>query len=207
MKTLQDAWNWYESATNQLTLMQRLGTHHWNNETLANASIWNDDKFKEIEAQDIVDATIAAISPMEDLGVLVLFSVFEATVRDHLEQVIAPLAKKQENQILVHAAQKALEGIRDGSFANHVLLPLQKQKRISHSLADKVNQVRDYRNWVAHGKRPGGRKRKIEQLSASETFSRLNEFLEALGIATESERANSDLDTDSTTERPSSESF
>jgi hypothetical protein len=187
MKTLVDAWNWYESARTNLDCMRRLGTHHWADESLKNASIWLDDRFKEVEASDIKRETDLAIKPLEDLGVLVLFSMFEAAVRDHLAEIIKPLTGSLGHPILEHAAEEVLEGIRQGSFANQVLTPLQKQGRITPQLSDKVKQVRDYRNWVAHGKREP-RESHIINLDAKKAFERLKEFLETLGIAVEPEQ-------------------
>lgn len=187
MKTLLDAWRWYESAKTNLARMRRLGTHHWNHESLQNASIWLDERFKEVEAEDIKQETDRAIKPLEDLGVLVLFSVFEAAVRDHLEAIIKPLTNNLGHPILVHAAENALEGIKQGSFTKQVLIPLQEEGRITSQLSDKVKQVRDYRNWIAHGKREP-RDPSIINLDAKEAFERLKEFLETLSIAVEPER-------------------
>jgi hypothetical protein len=186
MKTLQDAWDWYESASVNLARMKRLGSHHWNDDSLQNSSIWMDDRFKEIEASDIEAETTEAIRPLNDLGVLVLFSVFEAAVRDHLEGVIKPMTTGLGHPILRHAADEVLDGIRQGSFTNKVLAPLQDQGRISPELSSKIKQVRDYRNWIAHGKREP-RQPGIINLSAQEAFNRLKEFLDLLGIAVESE--------------------
>ena len=186
MKTLMDAWTWYESARKNLVRMRRLGTHHWNDESLKDASIWSDEFFKEVEAGDIKTETTLAIEQLEDLGVLVLFSVFEAIVRDHLESVIRPMTGNLGHEILEEAALDALEGIRLGSFANKVLSPLQKQKRITSELSDKVKQVRDYRNWIAHGKRDS-REANVVNLDAKEAFERLKEFLETLRIDVEVE--------------------
>ncbi len=193
MKTLMDAWKWYESARTNLVRMRRLGTRHWGDESLKNASIWLDDRFKEVEARDIETETDLAIKPLEDLGVLVLFSVFEAAVRDYLEGIIKPMTGKLGHPILEHAAEKVLEGIKQGSFANQVLAPLQEQGRITPQLSDKVKQVRDYRNWVAHGKREP-REPHIVNLDAKEAFERLKEFLETLSIAVEPEREEPETD-------------
>jgi hypothetical protein len=187
MKTLRDAWNWYESARVNLVRMRRLGTHYWDHESLKDASIWLDDRFKEVEAKDIEKETTIALKPLEELGVLVLFSVFEAAVRDHLEAIIRPMTANLGHPILEHAAEKVLEGIKQGSFANQVLTPLQEQGRITPELSDKVKQVRDYRNWIAHGKREP-RDPSIVNLGAKEAFERLKEFLETLSIAVEPER-------------------
>src|SRR5436190_12150817 len=108
MKTLMDAWLWYEAARTNLFRMRRLGTRHWNDKSLEKASIWQDDRFKEVEARDIEKETERAIKPLEDLGVLVLFSVFEAAVRDHLEGIIKPMTGNLGHPILEHAAEKVL---------------------------------------------------------------------------------------------------
>ena len=191
MKTLMDAWKWYESTRTNLVRMRRLGTHHWANDSLKDASIWSDDRFKEVEAKDIVEETNLGIEPLEDLGVLVLFSVFEAAVRDHLEAIIWPMTSDLGHPILVHAAERVLEGIKQGSFANQVLTPLQDQGRITPQLSDRVKQVRDYRNWIAHGKREP-RDTSIINLDAKEAFDRLKDFLETLSIAVEPEREDSE---------------
>ncbi|OWK36287.1 hypothetical protein [Fimbriiglobus ruber] len=186
MKTLKDAWRSYESARTNLERTQRLGYRHWNDETLIPASIWDDEKFKQLESSDIVRETALALQPLDDLGVLVLFSVFEAAVRDHLEGVVKPLTIGFGHPILQDAAEDVLDGIRQGSFANKVLSPLQKQKHISPELSDKIKQVRDYRNWVAHGKREP-RPPEIINLTAKKAFDRLKDFLGILGIAVEAE--------------------
>ena len=166
MKTLMDAWQWYESAKTNLERMRRLGSHHWSQESLRNTAIRSDEKFKEVEASDIVAESDLAIQPLEDLGVLVLFSVFEAAVRDHLAGIIKPMTTRLGHPILEHAAENVLEGIAQGSFAKQVLTPLQAENVISPQLSDKVKQVRDYRNWIAHGKRLP-RDPKIQQLHDS----------------------------------------
>lgn len=193
MKTLMEAWRWYDAARMNLIRMRRLGSRHWSDDSLANASIWSDDKFKNVEADEIVQGANRALGPLEDLGVLVLFSVFEAAVRDHLDAMVRPLTGNLGHPILEHAAERVLEGIRQGSFANQVLTPLQDQGRISAPLSDKVKQVRNYRNWIAHGKREP-RDPAIINLNAREAFKRLREFLETLGIAVEPERDEPDFE-------------
>ncbi len=186
MRTLREALDWFVSTRTNLERMRRLGTKHWNHPSLKGASIWDDEKFKRVESVAIVAETTAAIQPLEDLGILVLFSVFEAFVRDHLERVVKPHATKIEHPVLVSAAEDALEGLRQGSFANKVLKPLQDQLTITPALSEKVKQVRDYRNWIAHGRRLP-KASNIVNLTVEETFDRLKEFLDVLGIATEPE--------------------
>ena len=190
MKTLEDARDWYLSAKTNLERMKRLGVRHWNDDSLAGASIWQDDRFRQLEASDIERETLTALGPLDDLGVLVLFSVFEAAVRNHLEGAINPLIAGLGHPVLKSAAEDALDGVRQGSFANKVLSPLQAQGRITPELSNRVKQVRDYRNWVAHGKREP-RPQGIINLTANEAFTRLKDFLDTLGIAVEAELKDS----------------
>ena len=64
-----------------------------------------------------------------------------------------------------------------------VLEPLKKQDRVSADLITQVDQVRDYRNWVAHGRRDAPTNNVPPEIA----YERLTEFLSALGITTESE--------------------
>lgn len=132
MKTLQDAWDWYESARVNLDRMKRLRMRHWNDESLSGTSIWSDERFKQLEAEDILVEVTRALDPLEDLGILVLFSVFEATVRDHFETTVRDHLERRgqvdrvekPHPILRHATESVLAGIRRGSFSNKLLAPL-----------------------------------------------------------------------------------
>ena len=64
MKTLQDAWDWYESTRTNLRRMNRLGSRHWNDASLQNSSIWTDDRFKDLESSKIESETTKAIEPL-----------------------------------------------------------------------------------------------------------------------------------------------
>ncbi|MGH7222865.1 MAG: hypothetical protein ACRELF_06540, partial [Gemmataceae bacterium] len=153
MKTLADAWIWYEATKRNLGRMQRLGRRHWGNPSLEGASIWLDDHFKTLEASDIVEETTTSLKPIDDLAIVVLFSVFESHVRDHLVARIKPEATGLSEPILKEAADDAIQGVEEGSFSRRVLYPLKEQRHVSAELVEKINQVRKYRNWVAHGRR------------------------------------------------------
>ena len=185
MKTLHDAWQWYESTRINLSRIRRLGTRYWNEEALA-APVWQDDWFRQLEATDLVRETTEALLPLEDLGILVLFSVFESAVRDHLAKAIRPETDELVHPLLKQAALNVLDGIQQGSLANNVLTPLKAQATVTADLSEKVNQVRHYRNWVAHGKR-SPRPPNIVTITALEAFYRLKEFLDAVGIASRPE--------------------
>ncbi|MCI0638388.1 MAG: hypothetical protein L0Y70_04895 [Gemmataceae bacterium] len=116
MKTLADAWNWYQAAKLNLARMQRLGEKHWSDLSLADASLWQDDHFRMLEAADIISQSTVALKPIDDLAIVVLFSVFESHVRDYLLELLHPQAESINDPILREAADEALQGVKDGSF-------------------------------------------------------------------------------------------
>jgi len=190
MKTLADAWNWYQSTKRNLTRMQRLGRKHWNDPSLQGASIWQDSQFRMLLALDIVGETTMSLKPIDDLAIVVLFSVFESHVRDYLAARMKPEKDALTDPILKEAAADAVQGVEEGSFYRRVLYPLKEQGRVSANLVTQVDQVRDYRNWVAHGRRE--RDADMNNVSPRMAYERLKEFLAVLGIAIESEQQASE---------------
>ncbi len=186
MKTLADAWAWYESTKRNLARMQRLGRKHWDDPSLEAASIWQDDQFRLLEASD----TTVSLRPIDDLAVVVLFSVFEADVRQFLVARMKPEQESLNDPILKDAAADAVRGVEEGSFYRRVLDPLKAQGRVSGDLVTQVDQVREYRNWVAHGRRE--REGERNNVTPRVAYERLREFLTALGIAVEAEQPESD---------------
>jgi hypothetical protein len=188
MKTLADAWNWYIATKQNLARMQRLGERHWSDSSLTHASIWQDDHFRMLEARSIVAETAASLKHIDDLAIVVLLSVFESHVRDYLTELIKPHADRITDPILNDAAQKAMQGVKEGSFYRRVLEPLKKQDRVSADLVTQVDQVREYRNWVAHGRRDAP----TNNVTPKMAYDRLRDFLAALGLNAESEEEPSD---------------
>jgi hypothetical protein len=186
MKTIADAWEWYEATKRNLGRMQRLGRRHWDDPSLEDASIWHDDQFRMLEASDIVAETTASLQPIDDLAIVVLFSVFESHVRGYLIARIKPEAAVLTDPILKEAADDAIQGVEEGSSYRRVLHPLKEQGRVSADLVTQVDQVRDYRNWVAHGRRE--RVSGMSNVTPRMVYERLAEFLAALGIAIEAEQ-------------------
>jgi hypothetical protein len=104
--------------------------------------------------------------------VLLLFSVFEALVRDQvLADVVNELPQPQQ-PALRHAVTALKEGIEHGSFFR----VLEAYKGMDVNLIEEVNQVRRYRNWVAHGRR-GGIDNAVDPKTA---YDRLQRFLARL---------------------------
>lgn len=190
MKTLAAAWNWYEVTRRNLVRMQRLGRKYWPDSFRESAAIWQDDEFRTLESSDIVNETATSLEPIDDLAIVVLFSAFESHVRDFLVKQISPETAGLSHPILKEAAADALQGVEQGSFYRRVLFPLKKQESVSADLVTQIDQIRDYRNWVAHGRRK--RNTDITSVTPQMTYERLNQFLAALGIPTEPEHLESE---------------
>jgi hypothetical protein len=173
MKTLRDAWLWYAATSAQLYRMERLAEKHWEELPWAGA-FGRDDTFRPLRQPEVVEEAKRGTEPLDDLAVLVFFSVFEAQVRAHVHEQVEREARTLEHPSLRHAAQESLQRIEDGSFFR-VLEPF---KSIDVHLVEKVNQVRRFRNWVAHGRsneRPA-------MVDPREAFERLRDFLTAIGL-------------------------
>jgi hypothetical protein len=186
MKTLADAWRWYELTRRSLRRMRRLGSKHWDDPSLEGASFWQDDEFRMLEASAIVEETAIGLKPIDDLAIVVLFSVFESQVRDYLVERMKPEKEALTDPLLKSAAEDAVQGVEEGSFYRRVLFPLKEQGRVPPELVTQVDQVRDYRNWVAHGRREREAERNL--VTPRMAYERLKEFLAMLGIAIEGEQ-------------------
>lgn len=81
MKTLDEAWGWYRDARQSLKRAERLGERYWDAIPWQEPPWRGDNRFASLSKKDVVDSARNAIAHIEDLAVLVLFSVFEATVR------------------------------------------------------------------------------------------------------------------------------
>ncbi len=151
MKTLDDAWRWYLDAKKALQLVHRLGEKHWLLFPWAdnNFSLGKDDNFRLLEPTDITQPAKNALTHLSDLAIVVMFSVFEAILRENILEQIKPESARLRHPSLKEAAGEAVEKIEVGSLY-HVLAPF---RALDPDLTEEVDQVREYRNWVAHGKR------------------------------------------------------
>jgi hypothetical protein len=178
MNTIGEAWRWYQSTRDHLQLFQRLARKYWG-QLPFEGPLGRDDAFRELKAADVQDAVAFSLGHLDDLAVVVLFSVFEATVRDLTVREI-----RREGGVLHHpalrgAVREAGERIEVGSFFQ--VLEYYKEG-VDPNLIEEVNQVRRYRNWVSHGKR-GAPAANVEPEVA---YDRLRRFLSVLGVSVES---------------------
>jgi hypothetical protein len=174
ISSLDDAWHWYESTRKLAETMGRVGRKHWNDLPWSiDNPLGRDEKLRHLDAGDLVGYSHAVLDDLDDLCVLLLFSVFEAIVRDRVLADVEAELPTIRHQALASAVDQMKEGIRNNSFYNNVL---RHCKGVGAGLVEEVNQVRRYRNWVAHGRRdvpPGA----VDPVTARD---RLQRFLDSL---------------------------
>lgn len=169
MMKLADAWRWYEGIRQQAKLTRRFAEKHWA-DLPWDGALGRDAYIRDLNPEQLTDVAAFVTEHVDDLAVLVLFSVFEATVREAVLAEVRPEVERLRHVSLQHAAREACEAIESGSFFR-VLDPF---KAAGHAhLIEQVNQVRRYRNWVAHGRR-GEPPMTVEPEAA---YDRLSRFL------------------------------
>jgi hypothetical protein len=77
MNTLEDAWKWYHGAKLQVEMVRRLASEYWH-ELPWEGKLGRDHRFTEVEREKLEVDAESTLGQMEDLAVLVLFSVFES---------------------------------------------------------------------------------------------------------------------------------
>ncbi len=169
MKTLDDGWQWYQQAKFQVRLVRRLASKYWN-DLPWEAKLEKDDRFKDLDQQELEEQTQFTLDQMDDLAVIVLFSLFESQIRTQMASEIRSEVSQRfvEHAVLLQAVDDLIQQVEDGSFFK----VLGAFKRLDANLVEAVNQVRRYRNWVAHGRRGA----KPPTVDPSTAYQRLSEF-------------------------------
>ena len=172
MNTLDDAWRWYSVTRENLLRMNRLSRLYWR-KLPWDGVLDRDDEFRLLEAADVASDTRYGLDFLDDLAIVVLFSVFEAAIRGHVKQEVEAEAAGIVHPVLRKQVEDALWVVNEGSFAR-ILEPYKSQGYAD--LIEEVNQVRRYRNYVAHGRR-GDQPASVTPPAA---FDRLTRFLTAV---------------------------
>jgi hypothetical protein len=171
--SLDDAWRWYESARRLARTMGRLGEKHWNN-LLHDTDLGIDHRLQNLTSAEILGDSQTVLDDLDDLCVLLLFSVFESIIRERVLADVEAEFPSLRHVAIKHAFEELKEGIEQGSFFK----VLEPYKNLDANLIEEINQVRRYRNWVAHGRR-------TEQPAAvnpTTAYDRLKRFLGIIGL-------------------------
>ncbi|HEX4613523.1 MAG TPA: hypothetical protein VH092_35400 [Urbifossiella sp.] len=135
-----------------------------------------DDRFKSLDPDEVRGQVEFSLPFLDDLAVVVLFSVFESIVRDNAVGLLRDRRSPADHPVVSNTLRDAEESLREGSFF-HVLEAYKGP--VDVKLVEHVNQVRKYRNWVAHGRRATD---PPDNVSPRAAYDRLGLFLATLGI-------------------------
>jgi len=153
IRSLDDARRWYEAVKKLVGMMDRMARRYWSEEVeeqTLRETLHNDNVFRDIESATIQDLARLVSEDLDDLAVLLLFSVFEATVRERtLAEMDRELETPPRHLVLKKAIADAKDTIEHGSFGRLT----ESYKDLDPNIRTMVDQVRQYRNWVAHGRR------------------------------------------------------
>ncbi len=172
MNTLDDAWKWYQDTQRGLDLVRRLAGPHWGSWG-PESQIGRDDSFRNVKPDRLAGDMESAVQHLQDFAVFVLFSVFEVEVRDRVLSDTAAERAAVTHPALAYWMRQAEQTLAEGSFFR--VLDGFKSPELN-DLIEQVNQVRRYRNWVAHGRR----EHPAEAVAPPEAHRRLRAFLDAL---------------------------
>jgi hypothetical protein len=173
MIDLDAAWTWHVTTRTQVKLSGRLGRKHWD-KLPWDGVLGKDDKLNSLEAEAIATGSAFCLDHLDDFAVLILFSVFESVVRAQVLSDFEDEKSRLRHALIIRIVTAATDEIEHGSFYR----VLQVFKGLDANLIEEVNQVRRYRNWVAHG----GRTAKPDAVDPETAFRRLKEFLDVLRI-------------------------
>lgn len=178
IRSLDDAWKWYSDVRSLAYDMKKL------------AGKWNDPHFQKVLRRDnrlrgrtsseLRDRASGILDDLNDLAVLVLFSVFEVTVRDRAKADVDRETAAIQHPAVMRAARDLEEAIENGSFGRVT----ESYKSMDVDLTAQVNQVRKFRNWVAHGRR-GRPENSVEPQAAMDRLRRYLARLEEVETAAE----------------------
>lgn len=145
---LDQAWHWYLAARDISRWMARLGEEYWF-DLPWEGKMANDPLFQSLEEDRFGTTAKDVLASLEDIAILVIFSAFEASLR---ERVISDLAADTEavrHPSSVRAMRDLNRAIDKGSI-DRILIDCDG---VDASLVMGARKIRDYRNWVGHGRR------------------------------------------------------
>jgi len=174
MNRLEEVWHWYERTRHVLYLAKRLGDKHWA-ALPPETSLSLDDKFKSVQTEHLTSWASAGLEPLDELAVVRLFAAFESLIRMKVGEEIEQERGSLSHPVLAFAATEVLKEVRRGSFAT----VLRSLKRIDPDLVEEVRQVRQYRNWISHGKSLDEATR-VPSVDPRTAFTRLQRLLQAI---------------------------
>ncbi|WP_148087562.1 hypothetical protein [Gemmata obscuriglobus] len=134
MRTLNDAWRWYQAVAEGMKRLTHIakfwGEFPWEQSDEWVARVKQNNVLRHVEAVQMSTEAKVVSDEHDDLAVLVLFSVFEAVVRDRLRSQLEPEISQLKHPSLVRAGEEVEERIAHGSFGK-LLQAFKLNERVS----------------------------------------------------------------------------
>jgi len=179
MTTLEEAWAWYQATKSGADQLAQLSKHWtefpWDSDDAWMSRLRRDNVLGDVQADRLAAGAKVVQKELDNLAILVLFSVFEANVRDWVAGQVRPEVDQLRHPSLRHAGEELLRAVAEGGFFR-ILESLKSPA--TTDLIEQVNQIRKHRNWVAHGRRADMKPEAI--IRPRDAYQRLNQFLAAI---------------------------
>jgi len=114
IQSLNDAWEWY-LAVRTLALDMRKLAGKWNDPALETV-LGRDNRLRHRTKEELLDRAKMILDDLDDLAVLVLFSVFEANVRVRVSADVERETLSIRHPAVLRAVDDLKEAIENGSF-------------------------------------------------------------------------------------------
>lgn len=176
IRTIDDARKWYDSVQLLANLASRLARRYWPEEFASRTlgeTLHRDERFRDLEAAELEQLADTVLEDLNHLAVLLIFSVFEAQVRGQALEGLGEITPTiPEHPVLKKAIKEAEDRIESGSF--YKLTEAYGPSDVD--LRTQVDQIRRFRNWVAHGRRGQA----AQNVTPEIAVDRLRRFLQLL---------------------------
>ena len=147
---LDPIWDAYSTAMDALTVVRQCVSLP----TATPSDLFKDTRFQSRPSEDTLGSLAKAQAQLGDQTVLSLFAAFEARIRDHVAEKCAALSTAGlSDPPFWQAISKSLQKYCDQPGSSENLTDLFRS-RADPATLDSLASIRQYRNWVAHGRRP-----------------------------------------------------
>ena len=148
IRTLDDAWKWYTAVDRLARNIRRMAANYWDRQEVSDI-LTHDSIFRNRNSAAIQDNANRVLEDLEDLAVMVLFTIFEAEVRSIAQVDVERLRREMSHPAMIIASRDLEDAIRRGSFRKITAA----YRPMDVDLTAQIDQIRDFRNWVGHGRR------------------------------------------------------
>jgi len=174
--TLVEAYHWYQSTRKTFQRVQRLARRYWD-QLPVDLPVCRDPQFVDLQGITMEEDAKYGADQLEDWGIFLLFACFEREFREHVALQVIQDTDSIKHPVNLKAVNESLRQVEKESL-DRVLTSYAVSSINDSNLVLRVQQIREFRNWVAHG-RKGSSPCFVEPITA---FEVLKELLDVIRI-------------------------